>query len=105
MVNHLVINQDCLKPSSTKLEFFQLVPATGEGNNIAPDYDYALNIKAGTRVETSDGVVFRTIEDCDMRYESSRSPREVEVFERDSGSDTPTYYYIIKEVRAQSGNI
>ena len=92
-------------PSSTKLEFFQLVPATGEGNNIAPDYDYALNIKAGTRVETSDGVVFRTIEDCDMRYESSRSPREVEVFERDSGSDTPTYYYIRKEVRAQSGNI
>jgi phage-related baseplate assembly protein len=83
----------------------QLVPATGEGNNIAPDYDYALNIKAGTRVETSDGVVFRTIEDCDMRYESSRSPREVEIFERDSSSDTPTYYYIRKEVRAQSGNI
>src|SRR6056300_112117 len=92
-------------PSSTKLEFFQLVPATGTGNNIAPEYDYALNIKAGTRVETSDGVVFRTIEDCDMRYESSRSPREVEIFERDSASDTPTYYYIRKEVRAQSGNI
>ena len=56
-------------PSSTKLEFFQLVPNTGEGNNAAPDFNYALNIKAGTRVETSDGVVFRTIEDCDMRYE------------------------------------
>ena len=81
-------------PSSTKLEFFQLVPATGEGNNVAPDYNYALNIKAGTRVETSDGVVFRTIEDCDMRYESARSEREVEIFERDSATDTPTYYYI-----------
>ena len=92
-------------PSSTKLEFFQLVPATGTGNNVAPDYNYALNIKSGTRVETSDGVVFRTIEDCDMRYESSRSPREVEIFERDSNTDTPTYYYIRKEVRAQSGNI
>ena len=92
-------------PSSTKLEFFQLVPSTGEGNNVAPDYNYALNIKAGTRVETADGVVFRTIEDCDMRYESSRSPREVEIFERDSGSDTPTYWYIRKEVRAQSGNV
>ncbi len=92
-------------PSSTKLEFFQLVPNTGEGNNAAPDFNYALNIKAGTRVETSDGVVFRTIEDCDMRYESARSEREVEIFERDSATDTPTYYYIRKEVRAQSGNI
>ena len=92
-------------PSTTKLEFFQLVPSTGEGNNVAPDYNYALNIKAGTRVETSDGVVFRTIEDCDMRYESSRSKRETEIFERDSETDTPTYWYIRKEVRAQSGNV
>jgi len=92
-------------PSSTKLEFFQLVPNTGEGNNAAPDFNYALNIKAGTRVETADGVVFRTIEDCDMRYESSRSPREAEIFERESTTDTPTYWYIRKEVRAQSGNV
>jgi len=92
-------------PSTTKLEFFQLVPSTGEGNNVAPDYNYALNIKAGTRVETSDGVVFRTIEDCDMRYESSRSKRETEIFERDSETDTATYWYIRKEVRAQSGNV
>lgn len=92
-------------PSRTRLEFFQVVPATGEGNNVAPDYNYALNIKAGTRVETPDGVVFRTIEDCDMRYESIRSPRETEIFEKDSITNTPTYYYIRKEVRAKSGNI
>ena len=92
-------------PSSTKLEFFQLVPATGEGNNVAPDYNYALNIKAGTRVETSDGVVFRTIEDCDMRYTSERSKREAEIFEKDSETDTPTFWFLKKNVRAQSGNI
>ena len=92
-------------PSTTTLEIFQLVPSTGTGNNVAPDYNYALNIKAGTRVETSDGVVFRTIEDCDMRYESARSKREAEIFEKDSATDTPTYWYIRKEVRAQSGNI
>jgi len=89
-------------PSTTKLEFFQLVPA---GSDNLADFNYALNIKAGTRVETSDGVVFRTIEDCDMRYESSRSKRETEIFERDSETDTPTYWYIRKEVRAQSGNV
>jgi len=89
-------------PSTTKLEFFQLVPA---GSDNLADFNYALNIKAGTRVETSDGVVFRTIEDCDMRYESSRSKRETEIFERDSETDTATYWYIRKEVRAQSGNV
>ena len=92
-------------PSTTTLEIFQLVPATGTGNNVAPDYNYALNIKAGTRVETADGVVFRTIEDCDMRYDSARSVRDTEVFERDSETETPTFYFIKKNVRAQSGNI
>ena len=92
-------------PSTTTLEMFQLVPATGTGNNVAPDYNYALNIKAGTRVETADGVVFRTIEDCDMRYDSARSVRDTEVFERDSETETPTFYFIKKNVRAQSGNI
>ena len=92
-------------PSTTTLEIFQLVPATGTGNNVAPDYNYALNIKSGTRVETADGVVFRTIEDCDMRYDSARSPRETEIFERDSETDTPTFYFVKKNVRAQSGNI
>ena len=92
-------------PSTTTLEIFQLVPSTGTGNNVAPDYNYALNIKAGTRVETADGVVFRTIEDCDMRYTSERSKREAEIFERDSETDTPTFWFLKKNVRAQSGNI
>ena len=92
-------------PSTTTLEIFQLVPSTGTGNNVAPDYNYALNIKAGTRVETSDGVVFRTIEDCDMRYTSERSKREAEIFEKDSETDTPTFWFLKKNVRAQSGNI
>ena len=40
-------------PSTTTLEIFQLVPATGTGNNVAPDYNYALNIKSGLDLNKS----------------------------------------------------
>ena len=94
-------------PSQVTLDIFQLVPAKGEFSNvdnttIEPDYDYALNIPAGARVETSDGVTFRTIQDCNFKYNTPLSPRTQRVFERDD-NDSPTFYLLKKQVQAQSG--
>ena len=92
-------------PSQVTLDIFQLVPAKGTASSIEPDYDYALNIPAGARVETSDGVVFRTIQGCDFRYNNTTSsPRVTTVFETDS-NDSPTFYLLKKQVQAQSGAI
>ena len=86
-------------PSKVKLEIFQLVPAKGTTSSIEPDYDYALNIPVGARVETSDGVTFRTIQGCDFRYDNTTSsPRVTTVFETDS-NDSPTFYLLKKQVR------
>ena len=92
-------------PSQVTLDIFQLVPAKGTASSIEPDYDYALNIPVGARVETSDGVVFRTIQGCDFRYNNTTSsPRVTTVFETDS-NDSPTFYLLKKQVQAQSGAI
>ena len=92
-------------PSSVKMEVFQLVPAKGSGNNVEPDYDYSLNIPVGARIESTNGTTFRTIQDCNFKYDSIRSPRTFEIFERDTNTQTPTFYLLKKEVQAKSGNI
>jgi len=92
-------------PSQVTLDIFQLVPAKGTASSIEPDYDYALNIPVGARVETSDGVTFRTIQGCDFRYNNTTSSQRVTtVFETDS-NDSPTFYLLKKQVQAQSGAI
>jgi hypothetical protein len=89
-------------PSNVKLEVFQLVPATGTTTSIQPDYDYALNIPNGARIQSTNGTTFRTIQDCNFKYDTPFSPRKVDIFER-SADNTPTFYLLKKEVQAESG--
>jgi len=89
-------------PSNATLDVFQLVPAKGTASSIEPDYDYALNIPVGARIESSNGTTFRTIQDCNFKYNTTRSPRITSIFERDS-NDSPTFYLLKKQVKAESG--
>jgi len=89
-------------PSNVTLDVFQLVPAKGTASSIEPDYDYALNIPVGARIESSNGTTFRTIQDCNFKYNTTRSPRITSIFERDS-NDSPTFYLLKKQVKAESG--
>ena len=92
-------------PSQVTLDIFQLVPAKGTASSIEPDLDYALNIPVGARVETSDGITFRTIQNCNFKFNNTTtSPRVTTVFETDS-NDSPTFYLLKKQVQAQSGAI
>ena len=91
-------------PSRVTLEVFQLVPAKGTTSSIEPDYDYALNIPVGARIESSGGTTFRTIQDCNFKYDTPFSPRKVDIFER-SSDNTPTFYLLKKKVQAESGII
>ena len=91
-------------PSSVELEVFQLVPAKGTASNIEPDLDYALNIPVGARIESSNGTTFRTIQDCNFKYNTTSSPRTQVIYERNS-DDTPTFYALKKVVKAESGAV
>ena len=93
-------------PAYVTMDVFQLVPSTGTGASVAPDYNYALSIKPGMRVKQSTGnAVFRTLDSINFNFSSSIDPTEVTVYEIDSATNLPTYYLLKKQVRAVSGNV
>jgi len=82
-------------PAYVKLDVFQLVPSTGSGNNVAPDYTYALSIKPGMQVGANNGTaVFRTLDSVDFSFSSSFDPIEVSIYESDDVTKQPTYYLL-----------
>ena len=91
--------------SRTTVDVFHLVPAIGSGDNVAPDYRYALSIKTGLRVSTEQGIGFRTTDAVDFGFSSSYDPTEVSVYEYDNTSKQPTYFLFKKSVNAISGTV
>ena len=83
--------------ASTKVDIFQTVPATtsgtGDSFETAPDFDYALLIKAGMEIESDSGVTFTTQEDCNFKFESQYDSREQSIYE--SSGDTPVTYLLV----------
>ena len=93
-------------PALVTLDVFQLVPAIGTGDNIRPDYTYALNIKAGMRVKQSGGPAqFSTVNTIDFSSSGSNNPTEVTIYQSDDITKLPTYYLLKKQVQAVSGEI
>ena len=92
-------------PARTTLNVYQLVPSIGSGADVAPDYTYAMVVKAGMEVEsTSDpNVVFRTEVPVDFGFSSSFDPTTTTVYSRDSVTNEPLFYLLKKQVGARSG--
>jgi len=88
------------------LDVYQLVPAIGTGDDVAPDYDYALSIKSGFRVKQTNGkAVFRTLDSIDFKFSSSFDPTDVTIYESDDATNLPVYYLLKKQVKAVSGTV
>lgn len=90
-------------PSQVTLDVFQLVPASGSGINVKPDFDYALSINS---LRAKSGIsMFRTLDSIDFSFSSSLDPTDVSVYEVDPSTKTPTYFLLKKQVKAVSGEI
>jgi hypothetical protein len=93
-------------PAYVTLDVYQLVPATGTGANVLPDFNYALSIKPGMRIKQKNGnAVFRTTDSIEFSYSSSKNPTDVTIYQTDDSTKTPTYYLLKKQVQAISGDI
>lgn len=92
-------------PSTTTLTVYQLVPAQGSGDNVKPNFDYALTLKEGMIVgsSTNSDVEFTTINKVRFGFSSSFDPTEVSVYQIDENTNEPVYYLLKKYVRAVSG--
>ena len=88
-------------PSTAILDVFQTVPATGTGNNSAPDEDYCVVIPAGMQATSDNGTVFRTLSEVIFSDSSSLSPRKDSPFE--SYENNITKFLLKKQVTAVSG--
>lgn len=90
-------------PAQVTLDVFQLVPASGSGINVKPDFDYALSINS---LRAKSGIsMFRTLDSIDFSFSSSLDPTDVSVYEVDPSTKTPTYFLLKKQVKAVSGEI
>lgn len=93
-------------PATVTLDVYQLVPSIGTGNNVRPDFNYALSIKPGMRVKQENGTaLFRTLDSVDFTHSSSANPTDVTIYETDLATKTPVYYLLKKQVKAISGEI
>ena len=90
-------------PATATLDVFQLVPASGSGVNVTPDFNYALSINS-LRAKAGN-VTFRSLDSVDFSFSSSLDPTEVSVYEADPTTKTPTYFLLKKQVKAVSGEI
>ena len=89
-------------PSYVNLDIFMVVPSTGSGTTILPNYNYAITIKSGFEVKTDDtkAVTFRTIEDAVFSDSDSYDKSDVIVYETTAGE--PTSFLLKKTVKAMS---
>ena len=95
-----------ITPAHVTLDVYQLLPASGSGTNVTPDFNYALYINKNLIVKQSDGpAVFRTLDAVDFRQQSSLSTNDVSVYQSDPVTKQPTYFLVKKQVQAVSGTI
>jgi len=86
-------------PARCKLDVFQLVIASGSGENAAPDMEYALSIASNMEVLSDSGIKFRTLEPVEFNDDP-----DISVYEIDGGGEVARYL-LKKEVTVESGEI
>ena len=92
--------------SVVTLDVYQLVPSIGSGIANKPDYNYALSIQPGMRINQKAGAAkFRTIQPVNFAMSSSTDITEKIPYERDPDTNQVTYYLLKKQVKAVSGDI
>jgi hypothetical protein len=91
-------------PSQVVLDVYQVIPSTVDSNgDTVPNYNYVQTIKEGMSTSTSDGISFITSEIIDFNVDTSISPRELSVFQRDQNG-IPQNYILKKSAKAFSAN-
>jgi hypothetical protein len=94
-------------PASVELDVFQILPAKGSGDDVRPDYDYALKVASGMIVssDSNSDVEFSTNFDVDFAASSSFNTTDVSVYQIDENTNEPIYYLLKKSVKASSGKV
>ncbi len=89
-------------PSIVDMDVYQLLPASGSADGVAPDTRYAVKINSGARVRSSvGGTEFLMQNPIDFSINNVYDPTEITVYSLDN-SGAPNYYLAKKKTRAIS---
>ena len=91
-------------PATAKIQVHCLIPATGTGADIRPDFDYAPRLETGMSLSTTTGTKFKTVKEVNFNFSSSVDPTDITVYNTNSTTGRPEYYLFTKSVNALSGN-
>ena len=90
-------------PSIVDLDIYQLLPATGTGENVTPDMTYGLIINSGMQARSTAGSIEFTVQDIvDFTTSTYLSPIDISVYSVDQTTGAPNYYLAKKTVKAIS---
>lgn len=94
-------------PASTTLDVFQLIPSKGSGDDVKPDFSYAMNIAKGMTIAStdSDETTFSSVSNVNFNFSSSFEPTDVSVYQIDENTNEPIYYLLKKNVKVSSGTV
>jgi len=93
--------------SSTIVDIFQLIPSTRDDSvsgGYMPDEKFYLVLSPFTILSNNDGKKFIIEESVDFRENTSFSPREISVYNRDN-TGAPRFYLVKKSVNVYSGTL
>jgi hypothetical protein len=92
-------------PATTNMTVYQILPAMGSGDDVKPNFDYALTLKEGMVIGSTESpnVEFTTINKVRFAQSSSFDPTDVSVYQIDETTNEPIYYLLKKYVKAVSG--
>ena len=84
--------------ATATIDFYQQIPAKGSSGNKTPDYDYSINIPAGTTVRSTAGndVDFLIEDQIDFSISSSMDPTIINIY---SATGTDPDFYLLKKTR------
>lgn len=91
--------------ANASVDIFQLIPSIGAGASSSPDYDYAFTLEAGAQLNTSNNIMFRTVEPVDFNHSSSASPTDVSVYQINTSTGQPEKYLLKKSTPTISGEL
>lgn len=92
-------------PAIVEVDLFQLLPASGSGNNVVPDTRYSLKLTGGTSVRsTSNATEFLIQEPVDFTINNVYDPVEYTVYSIDANG-APNYFLARKTKKAISATV
>jgi len=95
-----------ISPAKVEISVYQIIPSILNGSDYEPDWNYALQIKAGMKItsNTNNSITFRTLKDIDFGFSNSTDVTDVTIYELDD-SDNPIFYLLKKNVIAEASDV